>query len=125
MAKRTDLKKILVIGSGPIVIGQAAEFDYAGAQACRRVDEAVVELALRRPQQTVHVAAGEARPTQAHGGGEQVQVGQPGMGHSCLLQGAAPQGHVGEIHHRPVGEAQGQIQVPQANVAVQAQDLFA
>lgn len=34
MAKRTDLKKILVIGSGPIVIGQAAEFDYAGIQAC-------------------------------------------------------------------------------------------
>ena len=35
MAKRTDLKKILIIGSGPIVIGQAAEFDYAGAQADR------------------------------------------------------------------------------------------
>ena len=35
MPKRTDIKKILVIGSGPIVIGQAAEFDYAGAQACR------------------------------------------------------------------------------------------
>ena len=34
MPKRTDLKKILVIGSGPIVIGQAAEFDYAGTQAC-------------------------------------------------------------------------------------------
>ena len=34
MAKRTDLKKIMIIGSGPIVIGQAAEFDYAGTQAC-------------------------------------------------------------------------------------------
>ncbi len=34
MPKRTDLKKILIIGSGPIVIGQAAEFDYAGTQAC-------------------------------------------------------------------------------------------
>ena len=33
MPKRTDIKKILVIGSGPIVIGQAAEFDYAGTQA--------------------------------------------------------------------------------------------
>ena len=33
MTKRTDIKKILVIGSGPIVIGQAAEFDYAGSQA--------------------------------------------------------------------------------------------
>lgn len=35
MPKRSDIKKVLVIGSGPIVIGQAAEFDYAGAQACR------------------------------------------------------------------------------------------
>ena len=34
MPKRTDIKKIMVIGSGPIVIGQAAEFDYAGTQAC-------------------------------------------------------------------------------------------
>lgn len=35
MPKRTDIKKILVIGSGPIVIGQACEFDYSGTQACR------------------------------------------------------------------------------------------
>ena len=35
MAKRPDLKSVLVIGSGPIVIGQAAEFDYSGTQACR------------------------------------------------------------------------------------------
>ena len=35
MPKRTDLKRILVIGSGPIVIGQACEFDYSGTQACR------------------------------------------------------------------------------------------
>ena len=34
MAKRTDIKKVCIIGSGPIVIGQAAEFDYAGTQAC-------------------------------------------------------------------------------------------
>ena len=34
MPKRTDIKKVLVIGSGPIVFGQAAEFDYAGTQAC-------------------------------------------------------------------------------------------
>ena len=36
MPRRDDLKRILVIGSGPIVIGQAAEFDYSGAQASRR-----------------------------------------------------------------------------------------
>ena len=35
MPKRTDLKSILVIGAGPIVIGQACEFDYSGTQACR------------------------------------------------------------------------------------------
>ena len=35
MPLRSDIKKVLVIGSGPIIIGQAAEFDYAGTQACR------------------------------------------------------------------------------------------
>jgi len=35
MPKRTDLKSILIIGAGPIVIGQACEFDYSGAQACK------------------------------------------------------------------------------------------
>src|SRR5688500_20376317 len=39
MPKRTDLKKILLIGSGPIVIGQACEFDYSGTQACKALRE--------------------------------------------------------------------------------------
>ena len=39
MPKRTDINSILVIGSGPIVIGQAAEFDYAGTQACIALKE--------------------------------------------------------------------------------------
>ena len=42
----TSIKKVLVIGSGPIVIGQAAEFDYAGAQACRVLKEAGVNVVL-------------------------------------------------------------------------------
>ena len=46
MAKRTDLKKILIIGSGPIVIGQAAEFDYAGTQACLALREEGYEVVL-------------------------------------------------------------------------------
>ncbi len=46
MPKRTDLKRVLVIGSGPIVIGQAAEFDYAGTQACRALKEEGVEVIL-------------------------------------------------------------------------------
>ncbi len=46
MPKNTELKKILVIGSGPIVIGQAAEFDYAGTQACQALKEEGVEVVL-------------------------------------------------------------------------------
>ncbi|SMB92593.1 carbamoyl-phosphate synthase large subunit [Desulfonispora thiosulfatigenes DSM 11270] len=46
MPKRTDIKKVLVIGSGPIVIGQAAEFDYAGTQACRTLKEEGIEVVL-------------------------------------------------------------------------------
>ena len=46
MPKRTDIKKIMVIGSGPIVIGQAAEFDYAGTQACTSLREEGYEVIL-------------------------------------------------------------------------------
>ncbi|MEG0686948.1 MAG: carbamoyl-phosphate synthase large subunit, partial [Erysipelotrichales bacterium] len=46
MAKRTDINKIMVIGSGPIVIGQAAEFDYAGSQACIALKEEGYEIIL-------------------------------------------------------------------------------
>ncbi|HWR40320.1 MAG TPA: carbamoyl-phosphate synthase large subunit [Patescibacteria group bacterium] len=46
MPKNEDLKKVLVIGSGPIIIGQAAEFDYAGTQACRALKEEGLEVVL-------------------------------------------------------------------------------
>ena len=46
MPKIADIKKVLVIGSGPIVIGQAAEFDYAGTQACRSLKEEGIEVVL-------------------------------------------------------------------------------
>lgn len=46
MPKRTDIKKILVIGSGPIIIGQAAEFDYSGTQACQSLKEEGYEVVL-------------------------------------------------------------------------------
>ncbi len=46
MPRRSDLKKVLVIGSGPIVIGQAAEFDYAGTQACQSLREEGLEVVL-------------------------------------------------------------------------------
>lgn len=46
MPKLEGIKKVLVIGSGPIVIGQAAEFDYAGTQACRSLKEEGLEVVL-------------------------------------------------------------------------------
>ena len=46
MPKRTDLRRILLLGSGPIVIGQAAEFDYSGSQACRSLREEGVRTIL-------------------------------------------------------------------------------
>ena len=46
MPKKADVKKVLVIGSGPIIIGQAAEFDYAGTQACRTLKEEGMEVVL-------------------------------------------------------------------------------
>ena len=46
MSRRNDVNKVMVIGSGPIVIGQAAEFDYAGTQACRALKEENIEVVL-------------------------------------------------------------------------------
>src|SRR5437588_4558173 len=46
MPKRTDIKKILLIGSGPIVIGQACEFDYSGTQACKALREEGYQVIL-------------------------------------------------------------------------------
>ncbi|MFN9939662.1 MAG: hypothetical protein ACK56I_09320, partial [bacterium] len=46
MPKRSDLKKILIIGAGPIIIGQACEFDYSGTQACKALKEEGFEVIL-------------------------------------------------------------------------------
>ena len=46
MPKRKDLKKILVVGAGPIIIGQACEFDYSGTQACKALRNAGYEIVL-------------------------------------------------------------------------------
>ena len=46
MPKKANLNKVMVIGSGPIIIGQAAEFDYAGSQACRALKEEGLEVVL-------------------------------------------------------------------------------
>ena len=47
MPLNKDIKRVLVIGSGPIVIGQAAEFDYAGTQACRALKQEGLEVILK------------------------------------------------------------------------------
>lgn len=53
MSKREDVKKILIIGSGPIIIGQACEFDYSGTQACKALRalgyEVVLAIRIPRP----------------------------------------------------------------------------
>src|SRR5512147_2698767 len=46
MPKRTDIRKVLLIGSGPIQIGQAAEFDFSGTQACKSLKEEGIEVVL-------------------------------------------------------------------------------
>ena len=46
MPKRTDIHKVLIIGSGPIVIGQACEFDYSGTQACKALRNLGYEIVL-------------------------------------------------------------------------------
>ena len=46
MPRKENLNKVMVIGSGPIIIGQAAEFDYAGSQACRALKEDGLEVVL-------------------------------------------------------------------------------
>ena len=46
MGKRTDVHKILIIGSGPIIIGQACEFDYSGTQACKALRQLGYEIVL-------------------------------------------------------------------------------
>ena len=48
MAKRQDIKKILIIGSGPIIIGQACEFDYSGTQACKALRKAGYEVSTKQ-----------------------------------------------------------------------------
>ena len=57
MPLNKDIKKVLMIGSGPIVIGQAAEFDYAGAQACRVLRDEGIEVVLvnSNPATTAHL----------------------------------------------------------------------
>ena len=53
MPKRTDIKSVLIIGAGPIVIGQACEFDYSGAQACKALREEGYKVILVNIRQSI------------------------------------------------------------------------
>ena len=57
MPKDPRIKKVLVIGSGPIIIGQAAEFDYSGTQACRALKSEGIETALRNSNRAIFLTA--------------------------------------------------------------------
>ena len=64
MPKRKDLKKILVIGAGPIIIGQACEFDYAGTQACKALkDEGYKVVLINSNPETIMTDPGVADKT--------------------------------------------------------------
>ncbi len=63
MPRRNDIQKILVIGSGPIVIGQSAEFDYSGTQACKALKQEGYEVVLVNSQPGHHYdGPGAGRP---------------------------------------------------------------
>ena len=66
MPRRDDLQKILIIGSGPIVIGQAAEFDYSGAQACKVLLEEGYEVVLANSGSVMIVAGLEFTSTTSY-----------------------------------------------------------
>ena len=55
MPKRTDIKKILLIGAGPIIIGQGCEFDYSGTQACKALKEEGIDYPTDVPGRTLDV----------------------------------------------------------------------
>ena len=62
MPKRTDINKIMLIGSGPIVIGQACEFDYSGTQACKALREEGYEIVLVNSNPATIMTVRKQRP---------------------------------------------------------------
>ena len=104
-------------------VGAAGGQLKAGPQSGGTVDENVVVPVPGRAKQRPNAARRHVG-RETHGGGEQGQVGQVRVGHGGPGQGTVPQGHVGEVHQRPVAESQRNIQVPKADVHVDAQHGF-
>ena len=109
-------------GDHHAAVGTAGGQLKAGAQARRRVQQAEVISPADLLQEGGHLGLRHRAAPQPGRGGEEEEPWDFRMLHSGQVQGTAVLGHVGEIHQRPVGEAQGQVQVPQADVAVQTQD---
>ena len=90
MPKNQNVKRVMVIGSGPIVIGQAAEFDYAGTQACRSLkEEGVEEVSYESFDHNLHMAVQTVPADDEHPADSIVQVFQKGYQlHERLLRPA-------------------------------------
>src|SRR5207253_10741447 len=109
MPRRTDIHKILVIGSGPIVIGQACEFDYSGTQACKALREEGFKVVLlnsnpatimtdpetadRTYIEPITVATIEKILTAEKAGGHPIDAGLPALGGQTCLNCAAEAAH--------------------------------
>ena len=111
MPKRTDLRKILIIGSGPIVIGQACEFDYSGTQACKALREEGYRGRPRQLQSGHHHDGPRDRGPDVHradharGRGEdhRARAARRAAAHAGRADGAQPRGRAGRGRHpRPV-----------------------
>ena len=118
MPKRTDIKKILIIGSGPIVIGQACEFDYSGTQACKALRQEGYEVVLVNSNPATIMTDPETadrtyiEPITANSVAKVIEKERPdallpNMGGQTGLHCAVARGHEGhrprrrEVGHRP------------------------
>ena len=103
MPKYTDIHKVLVLGSGPIVIGQAAEFDYAGTQACRALKEEGLEVVLVNSNPATIMTDKDNRRPRVHRAHEP-PLGDPGHREGAARRPAAQHGRPDrpEPGHGPV-----------------------
>ena len=106
-------------------VGGGGSQQEAHAQPRRRVQQAVVKPFPDVPEELCHLFLGRRAAPAADRRRQQKQSRQVGMLHHSRRQGTAVLGHIGEIHQRPVGEAQSQVQVSEAHITVQAQHPLA
>ena len=76
MPRRTDIENVLIIGSGPIVIGQACEFDYAGVQACKALSEEGYKVILANSNPATIMTDPDFFPCHVHRAAERGSIGK-------------------------------------------------